>query len=356
MSVNDDLRNESVRHQILISRYGNSAVRKVLTLVNEYDKELVQEIIANDPDLVKAAWSEKRVEKLILSIKESSAELYTKAMLVLKKELVEFAEYENAYNAEKLNSIIPVGVSIAVPGKKIFDSIVSDKSFQGRYLHEWFNALSEDKATKVSDALRIGFSEGRSTNEIVRTIRGKREYGFKDGILETTRRNAKAIIMTSINHVSSSVREELFRSNDDLVKGVQWVSTLDGRTSSTCRARDGEVFKVGEGPRPPAHINCRSTTVAVLKSYREMGIDKDELDAGTRASMDGQVAATETYQTWLKKQPRSFVEEVLGKRKAKLYLDGNLKLDRFVDNAGREYNLDELRKLESRAFEKAGIE
>jgi hypothetical protein len=123
-----------------------------------------------------------------------------------------------------------------------------------------------------------------------------------------------------------------------------------------CQGLDGKVFPLDSGPRPPAHINCRSATVPVLKSWREMGIDRDEVPAGTRASMNGQVAATETYGEWLRKQPAAVQEEALGKAKARLFRDGGLTVDRFAAPTGRAYTLDELRAREARAFEKAGVE
>jgi hypothetical protein len=115
------------------------------------------------------------------------------------------------------------------------------------------------------------------------------------------------------------------------------------------------VFPVDSGPRPPAHPNCRSTTTPVIKSWKELGINLTEAPPGTRASMDGQVPATLTYNDWLKKQPQAFQDEVLGPTKAKLYRKGDLSLDRFIDKSGNEYTLDELRRREMGAFERAGI-
>ena len=148
----------------------------------------------------------------------------------------------------------------------------------------------------------------------------------------------------------------MYAGNADLIKGVRWVSTLDGRTSPICRARDGVIYDVDKGPRPPAHWNCRSTTVPVLRSWRELGIPADEASPGTRASMDGQVPSDMTYQQWLKSKPAAFQDETLGKAKGRLFRSGGLTLDRFVNNKGREYTLDELRKRDAQAFAKAGLE
>ena len=49
-----------------------------------------------------------------------------------------------------------------------------------------------------------------------------------------------------------------------------------------------------------------------------------------------------SYEQWLRRQPRSFIEEVLGKRKAELFLRGDVSLDRFVDESGNESTVREL--------------
>ena len=47
-------------------------------------------------------------------------------------------------------------------------------------------------------------------------------------------------------------------------KRVLWVSVLDARTSDICINLDGSIFAIDEGPRPPAHFNCRSIVVPLF--------------------------------------------------------------------------------------------
>ena len=149
-----------------------------------------------------------------------------------------------------------------------------------------------------------------------------------------------------MNHVSSQSREAVYSENESLVKGVQYVATLDTRTTDICADLDGQIFKVDEGPRPPQHINCRSTTVPVLRSWKELGIDLKEAPPGTRASMNGQVAEGTTYGQWLKSQSTSTQNEALGPGRAKLFRSGAVSIHQFVDSTGRTLTLDELSRLE----------
>jgi hypothetical protein len=72
--------------------------------------------------------------------------------------------------------------------------------------------------------------------------------------------------------------------------------------------------------------------------------------------MNGQVAADLTYGQWLKQQSRSVQDDVLGPTRAALFRKGGLTMDRFVDPTGRSYTLAELRRRESAAFKRAGLD
>jgi len=105
------------------------------------------------------------------------------------------------------------------------------------------------------------------------------------------------------------------QANEDVLAGVQWVSTLDDRTMPICQNRDGMTYELNGGPRPPAHPNCRSTAIPITRSWEELGQDGDEIPEGTRASMDGQVPRSVSFYEWLKKQPESVQREALGPRR-----------------------------------------
>ena len=49
-------------------------------------------------------------------------------------------------------------------------------------------------------------------------------------------------------------------------------------------------------------------------------------------------------------------KEVLGETRQKLFAEGKMTLDKFVDHNGQTYALDQLKKVDKAAFERAGIE
>lgn len=71
--------------------------------------------------------------------------------------------------------------------------------------------------------------------------------------------------------------------------------------------------------------NCRCTYVPVLKSWRDLGIDIDDAEvASTRASMDGQVPDTLTWEDWLEERPENEQKAILGKGVFALWKDGKI--------------------------------
>lgn len=347
-SVNEEILDRLTRHSIGLQRLSTATVRKVLALLRRSDTRLVARLLDEDVSTL----SRTRMEKLLTDLRRVIDSAYLDATGALQIDLEELAKYEGQFQQDLFKRVIPVKFETVTPGAEQIVAAVNSRPFQGKLLKEVYKELPASTFRQVRDTIRAGFIEGRTTDQIVRDLRGTASQGFKDGILAKTRRDVEAVVRTAVSHTSNTARDYTYAANDDLVKGVRWNATLDSRTSLVCAGRDGKVYPVDKGPRPPAHYNCRSSTSPVLKSWRELGFDVDEVPPGTRASMNGQVPADQDYDTWLRKQPRDFQDDVLGKTKADLFRSG-LKADRFTDRKGAELTLDQLRQRERDIWEKA---
>lgn len=355
MAVNDALLDASISHQVGLQRLSMATTRKIVALLNRVGDDLARQIRGLDPTAVTGEWSRRRLDKLLDAVRTVSTEAYRVVKRELGSELKELATYEADFQKRMLQGNIPVALDIVTPTPAQLTAAVNSRPFQGKMLRDVVDGLDANTARRVREAIRMGIAEGETIDQIVRRVRGTRAAQFRDGIMEVSRREAEAVVRTAVNHTANTARAEVYKANPDVVKSVRWVATLDDRTTMICASRDGEIYPVDSGPRPPAHFRCRSTTTPVTKSWREMGIDIDEMPASTRASMNGQVPGDMTYNEWLRKQPAEMQDEVLGGAKGKLFRDGGLNVDRFVDRKGREWTLDELRRRESEAFAKAGL-
>jgi len=213
----------------------------------------------------------------------------------------------------------------------------------GSSMTEWFDQLRENDVRRTWRRISEGVLSGETTDQITRGVNGSRALRYRDGVREVSRRGVGTLVRTSINHAQNAGRELVWNANADLINGIQWVSTLDTRTTPICRARDGQVYGLEEGPRPPAHPNCRSTTIPVTKSWEELGLNSADLTPGTRASMNGQVPRNMTYYEWLNRQSADVQREAVGPSRFRMWKEGGVRPERFYRDDGYTYTLDDLR-------------
>lgn len=350
MSVNDDLADALTRHQVGLHRLSNATVRKVLALLDKVTARIVARLAGEMSDMSRARQAQL-LDDLGAMIKSAHVDAFGQ----LRIDLDLLADYEADYQGDLFGRVLPVEWNVVRPSADQIIAAVNARPFQGKLLNEWYSDIADAAKERLRGTIRMGITEGRTIDQMVREVRGTRAGGFKDGILEVGRRQAEAVVRTATAHTANVARERVYERNSGLIKGVQWHSTLDGRTTAICRGRDGVIYPVGEGPRPPAHWNCRSSAIPVVKSLRELGMAARDLPQSTRASMNGQVAGDLNYSDWLRKQDAAFQETVLGKSKAKLFRDGGLSLDRFIDRAGNELTLEQLKRSEATAWTKAAL-
>jgi hypothetical protein len=353
-TANERLADAAVSHQIDELGYSNGVSRKIIALLNRVDRDIVTQLQIQLDKLPPNRFTVERLDQLLKSVYALNADAYTNISAELSRQLEDFTAYEVDYQQKLLTAVQPVSIT-AISPSEIYAGAMA-RPFQGKLLKEWMTNLEEGKAALIRDAIRKGYVESETTAQIVKRVRGTKALAYKDGILEISKRNAESVVLTAVAHTSSFAQESVFEANSDIVKALQYTVTLDLRTSDLCFSRSGNLYPLGKArPAIPAHFRCRSRYVPVLKSFRELGIDADDLTATTRSSMDGQVPASTTYQSWLEKQSVARQDEVLGKTKATLFRDGKLPLSRFVSRQGHSYTLDELRARNAEAFIKAGL-
>lgn len=356
-TVNERIADAAVSHAVDLSQYANSVVRRMIALLNRSDEELAARL-AQAVDLVSTAFTVERLEILLASVRTLNAAAYDAVARELIGELRGLAEVEAAWQArtltQSLTTTVQATVAIAAVNPERAYAAALARPFQGRLLAEWARSIEADRMTRIRDAVRQGFVQEETVQQIVRRIRGTRANGYADGLLEIDRRAATSVVRTAVSHVAGFVRDRSYAANADLIKAEQWVSTLDTRTSPICRPRDaklydpkthkplGHAFPWLGGPGR-AHWGCRSTSAPVLKSWKELGINIADMPIGERSSMDGQVPADQTFGQWLRKQSAARQDEILGPTRAKQLRAGS-SLESFYDARGRYLTLDELRQ------------
>lgn len=361
-SVNGWLLSESVRHAVDLQRFSNGVVTRIIAKLNASDRRLYAELVMALENMQATAYSIERLESLLGSVRATNAAAYEAVGRELTEELKRFVQYEASYQAQMLQAALPVQVSVAgVNPAQAFTAAYAQPfrvSKDGAVpMAQYLAGLTDARARLVRDAVSLGWLEGETSDSIVRRIRGTKARNFDDGLMNQPRRHIEGMVRTATSHMANVTQQKTFEANSDVLKGWLFHATMDGRTSLTCASLNGKVFPIGKGPIPPRHINCRSAASPVTKSFREMGIDIPEVvvEGKTRASLDGQIPAGTTFTAWLRSKPASFQDEILGATRGKLFRANAIDVDKFTNNKGKVYTLDQLRARDSALFKKAGV-
>jgi hypothetical protein len=358
MGVNDRLMDAGISHGVNMIRLSNWIATRMIGLLNKVDSDLLAQLNRALEQMTPSSFNVERLEGLLESVRVINKQAYQALERELTAELQKLGAYEAGYQKRLFESSIPAQIQARVPVNAVsliqIDAAIRSRPFQGRLLREWVGSLEEGRATRLRDAVRIGYTENQTIDQIVRRVRGTRARAYSDGILQVDRRNAEAIVRTAVSHTAGTARETFYRSNDDLVKGEVWVATLDLRTTEECQIRDGLEYDNDHKPIGHSipwlsgpgrlHWGCRSTSVPILKSWRELGIPIDEISPSTRASMDGQVPQETSYPEWLKAQSAERQDEVLGPTRGALLREGKIEFKDMYDAKGQFLTLEEMEK------------
>lgn len=347
MNVPDHFHDAALHDLIRALRYEAGLSRRVLGHLRGLEKDLLA-ALAEAGDTT----SQRKLRALLTEARQAIAERIDGAQGELD-ELPGFAKIQSGAAAAALNGVIGTEIAKDLTAAQA-KAIASDVLVEGAPSAEWWGVQEADILQKFKNVVRTGMSTGATGDQMAREVRD---------MMKTSMRNAQTLVRTSVLTVNNTAHLAVFEANQDLVQGLQWVSTLDARTTPICRALDGCRWKYPDldpvdgktFPGPTAHWGCRSTQIPWLVSWEElarrMGGDPevgravDAMSDSTRASMDGQVSDKLTYETWLKgkdaKDP-GFAEQVLGPARYNLWKSGELTLGDMVDQTGHELTLAQL--------------
>lgn len=354
-TVNEVLRDEVIAHALQIERLKNSEQKAVIAFVKEsllpeLEKRLNDRLgTITQRGLDIGPETTARLKRLIQSLQEvvdSWATGVARDILTRSTDIARFeSEWMQSLLSEQTENL-SVRLASALPAVDQLRSLIANRPIDGVLIEGWVSKMTEGTKAALDKQLRVGIAAGDTTPQIMRRVRDV------TGLASDT---ATALTRTAISHAATIGRDAVYAANSDLLRGVQWHATLDTRTCTRCGKLDGQLFKLGEGPRSPLHIQCRCTHVPVLKSWSQLGIKASDIDGKTRASMDGQVPAATSFGDWLGRRSADEQDDVLGATRGKLFRSGALQIGDFVNRSNEVITLDALRAKHSAAFRKAGI-
>jgi SPP1 gp7 family putative phage head morphogenesis protein len=356
--------NDAVRRQVLLEGVKANEADKFAKFLKQLEKEIRQKILQEGETIR----NRTRLKALLSDVRAIEKEVFDEWLDELNEDLVDIADTEADLEIRALTATIEEFDAVKPAPQQLLTAFAQNSlslrgKGQGLTLKPFLTQYTTDQVALIEGIISQGFAEGTTTPEIVRNLKGTKANKFKDGVLAKVDKNTKTMVRTAVQNASAQARQATWQANSDVISRIEWISTLDGRTTVQCRSLDGQTFPLNKGPRPPIHYNCRSTTAPVpapevefLKKGAKRGARSETASGKVKI---GQVKQDTTYYAWLKKQPAQFQDKVLGGTRGKLLRDGGLTADEFaalqLNKQFEPLTLDEMAEEAKAAFDAAGL-
>ncbi|MEE8551452.1 MAG: phage minor head protein [Gemmatimonadota bacterium] len=328
-TVNGKLLEAVLRHRHYLLRVENGVIKNLLGAFREAQVEILGQIarIAAAEDaltdfgllrLARLREMESRIQSALQgalgeTLRRSSEDFLDVAMREV--------EIQNAF----LRKHIPDGISLDLigPDADRLAGIINQPLGGIRWgdrMRRNYGEMALEMRRSLGASVTLGEGIGPAVTRL-RNVAGK---------LGTQR--LRLIARSEIQRVANDTAIETYQRNGDVLKGIQIFETLDDRACLICAAQDGKVLPINT-PRsslPPFHAGCRGYSAPIVRSFEEMGLDPLTFPPSTRASMDGQVAASVDYEQWFGAQSEGFQRRILGPSRFQLFQSGELKVTEFA--------------------------
>lgn len=279
------------------------------------------------------------------------------AYKVSKNSLVDLAADQISYAFQNVEAVMGKIWSVERPARRVAENLVLERPLlEDKTLDAGWAGVGIGEKKRLEALIRKGISEGKTVDEIALLVR-------KGNIHNITRMQSKALVVTAITSVSAQADHEVYRANEKALHGYQYVAVLDSRTTPLCSHRDGQIYPIGDVSHlPPAHFNCRSTTVPVFKSWDDISklegvaqVRRRNIQGLTnkeKAFYDGQTPLRESYNSWLLRQSKEIQLRHLGDyQKVDLFRSGQLTVDKFTNPEGNSLGIRELRQMTDSGYD-----
>jgi len=405
------------RETIDLNRYSNSVAIKYVANYNEIilnaakqlrqiDQRQVAEIAKGGARII-APQTRKRLRAIIKQSSDSLDKWWLRSAIDMGTEMQGVAQLQSEFIQNELKKVtasgdVPIN-SVAI-SPKYAESVImtdpsqvnifTDKAFtednfkqfgsgkfkltaqqgaaitlpNGNTVEKAFRGIAESSAQRLDLAVRSGVFSGETLDQISRRLIGRLDFSQKGNVKQIAlaggeltklaNHQIQTIVRTSVNQVANQASQAVYAANKKVSPKYEYVATLDSRTSAICQRLDGQTFDYNNGPTPPQHFNCRSTTVPVVdfdglqKKYPNLE-KPPATKFDTRPSATGRVPQGTTYGNWLVNQERKLQIKTLGsegkvrifKKLAKKEGSGQAALRKMIRNDGSEVSLARLKQL-----------
>lgn len=353
MAASDELLTFTTAHQIDLTRVANQQTEELLRgPFARADRQISRILLdLDDPGALSGA-QRRSVEQRIVAALATQNEAVRAATASYTADLV--ASEVETVQAALARALRGTGIDILPTPSERALALVRRTPMLGLTPAQWLVGAFRGDRDRVIQAFRQGLADGLSPTDIRNAVIGTPSLGRRDGVRQVSRNALGMTNQTLTTHTNAITSSAVYETNERVVEDERWVAMLDGKTSPLCRGLDGKVFPVGEGRFPPAHPNCRSGRIPILKGLEALPTAEGQfLPSSVADRLDGQPPKALTYGDWLRQRSERFQIQVLGPTRHRLWRTGNVSMDRFVNDRGRLLSIPELRQRMPEVFAEA---
>lgn len=348
MSYIDDV----LQHELEMARFATEQVNSVLAPALGVTYERIVSILARYDDINSRSQLNQITAEIRQAIESNSGwdEVTRQLNLFAQAEPEVMRDIINQHAEQEFQLPQAAAVTAAIAETPM--TLESGQRVQAGLWPQFVQQNIESRSQLIDSIVVNGFDKGSTIQEIRSQIQQS-----VDGVLM---REAESLARTGTNHFGNIGRKSLYFANADIVERIAAVVTFDSRTTLTCRSISGKTWEIDDPTIPwaPIHWGCRTVFVPLFEGEETFDGTRASRGAGSKKGTfrGKQIPADKSHAAWLREQPEWFVRDSLGDKRADLFLDGGLSLDKFTDMSFRPLTLEQLQQRYPSAFRKAGID
>jgi hypothetical protein len=354
---------EQTKFSYKLDQYSDVATKEILKSTQRARVEISQKMARVSPA---AVFTKERLEALSEELQHLTVAAQSQIIggITQATEMAGAASYTAQNNILSFGGLVPNFNPVTLSAAQLH-SMITKTPVGGRLLNDWVGRTFDSNIQDgIKSELLTGMLKGESYKDMVKR--------FGDKVFDGLDKDMETLTKSYVQSVNVQAIDDVAKANADIVKGWKWNSVCENRTCLSCMSLDSrdEVYALGEGPEMPQHCRCRCFKEIITKTFREMGVNVDEIEQTyrpytIRGTVDpitgkvtpgkigvggGQVIETGrflgTYEDFLKGQSKAVQRQILGPSRLELWQSGKVKLMDFADANGNVYLLKELRGVD----------
>lgn len=270
-----------LRHALYFEGARRGIVEEFRPLTSDLDERMMKVLrrvnVSNLGELTKADFN-----RIMVRLRSELNAGFKSDLTAFNRKMRQLSDIETSINQRIFRA--DSGRRVAVDSADVWGQArAKDIAATGSNMERTARRFRDSAINDIERVLRRGYADKSDLDAILRDLRGTgQDFG---GSMNRIQAWADSYSDTVSKHVSSNSKYE---TSSEYYDEYDWVSIIDDVTTQICRDRNGNRYRYGEGPIPPAHYRCRSEIVPVT----------------------GEAVNKQSLAEWLEDQPGEFLSDV----------------------------------------------